>query len=226
MSGRVSVFVKTPGLSPVNTRLAADVGAVAAEAFFTWSVGCVQSAVDSFVGMHPGWEAVWVVAERDAVREGRWVHRPARWGAVWAGHGDLGARMQRAWDEGLASHGASILLGGDTPQLDAVDLGIAAGLAERGHMVVGPSTDGGFWLLAGSAMLPLAAWRDTRWSSPQTLAGFRAALGMDLYELATLTDVDTLDDAVHCAKVLWASTDPAQRALGRWMGEAFALDLE
>lgn len=219
MTGRVVVFVKTPGLSPVKTRLAKGLGVKAAEDFFSRSVACVEAVVDGFVAAKPSWEAVWCVVEPEAVVDGRWSHRPEGWRAVAAGAGDLGLRMQRAWDEAIATKGAAILLGGDTPQVSADDLCQAADLAAAGEVVLGPSTDGGFWLVAGRRPLPQAAWRDTPWSSFHTRTCFEQGLGCGAAYLAVRVDVDTVEDLAPCAEALSGEALDVQRALAAWIGE-------
>jgi hypothetical protein len=45
MSGAIAIFVKTPGVSPVKTRLAANLGQENAEAFHLASSRAVESIV-------------------------------------------------------------------------------------------------------------------------------------------------------------------------------------
>jgi len=79
-----------------------------------------------------------------------------RWGrAVGAdrvelqGTGALGLRMQRQMVQGRR-HGASasVLIGSDLPTLSPADLLAAFDALERGDVVLGPASDGGYWLVA------------------------------------------------------------------------------
>ncbi len=215
MNGRLAVFTKTPGRSPVKTRLAAELGEAPAHAFFARSVAAVTETVQAFLATHPGWTAAWHVAEEDAVDDPRWRTLPA---AVWTGPGDLGARMARAWTAGLATHGASLLLGADAPQVDEGDLAEAAEALASGRTVLGPATDGGFWLAGGTAPLPAAAWTDTPWSSPDTLRRFRPHLG-DPVVLRSLTDVDTAADIAPCLRAFRPPVRGARARAADWLRE-------
>jgi len=107
----------------------------------------------------------------------------------------LGECLLRAASSLLrAGHGAVCLVNSDSPTLP-IDYLVAAAtaLAEAGDRVVlGPSTDGGYYLI-GMKRLHAGLFEDIAWSTEQVLAQtlMRAkALGIPVVELPTWYDVD------------------------------------
>ncbi len=115
-------------------------------------------------------------------------------------HGrDFGTRLERAANEAFAEHGGAVLLaGGDVPDLDASHLeGALRQLAEDSdRVVIGPSPDGGFYLLAASRPLQTAL-REVRWRCRDTLRSLKRALrreGRPVFLLPPLADLDRRSD--------------------------------
>ncbi len=128
------------------------------------------------------------------------------------GDGDLGQRMDRAAQAALADGAANVVvIGGDCPQLTAEHL--AAAFATLGHadVVLGPATDGGYYLIGLRAPQP-TLFQGISWGGAevlvQTLAAARS-ISVKVEQLATLRDVDVPDDLA-----VWAETASA-RAAGR-----------
>jgi rSAM/selenodomain-associated transferase 1 len=187
----LAIFVKTPGLSPVKTRLARGIGPSAAEDFHRHAAAAVADVARQARQTLPALTAYWAVAEAEAMTAPPWRDLPC----LAQGDGDLGARMRHIYDRLRARHGAALLIGADAPQLQATDLQ-AACLALASHdAVIGPSADGGFWLFGGRVALPAAAWDATPWSQADTRERFVDALGaITVATLRTLRDVDDRDD--------------------------------
>ena len=126
------------------------------------------------------------------------------------GDGDLGARMQRALAMGLERHRRVLLLGTDVPSVEPHDLrSAAAALGDGADVVIGPATDGGYWLI-GARRIDASLFDGIAWSTPGVLAATRgriAALGWKAAEIATHADVDLPSDL----EGLWAT--PATAAL-------------
>ncbi|MDQ3161189.1 MAG: DUF2064 domain-containing protein, partial [Pseudomonadota bacterium] len=146
----IAIFVKTPGHSPLKTRLARTIGADAARQFHLLSAAAVAAVACRAQREMPALSTHWAVAEASALDDPAWGSLPL----IAQGDGDLGARMGRVTDALLARFDAALLLGADTPQIEAGDL-IAAvdALASHRH-VMGPSDDGGFWLFATRGKVP------------------------------------------------------------------------
>ena len=117
------------------------------------------------------------------------------------GPGSLGTRMKRQLLIQRSAKQAALVIGSDLPDLNRQDLLLAAErLAER-DLVLGPASDGGYWLIGLSARLLDAPERwplsGIPWGGPQVCqstlkAAWRAGLSTDL--LAERQDVDHLSD--------------------------------
>lgn len=218
MSIGLAILVKTPGHSPVKTRLAADIGTEAAETFHRLAATAVAEVVADACARAPALQACWAVAERGAVDAPLWRRFPR----ILQGEGDLGARMRRVHDALRARHGAALLIGADAPQLRSEDLCAAIAALATHDRVIGPSLDGGFWLFGSCTEVADAAWETTPWSQPQTRTRFLAALGAPAPQaLRSLQDVDTAADLAPLLSALDAlpAPTPAQRALAAWLRE-------
>ncbi|MBK8284775.1 MAG: DUF2064 domain-containing protein [Ahniella sp.] len=189
----LAIFVKTPGLSPVKTRLWPRIGQRCAEVFHLASAEAVAS-VASQAEAQSAMRAYWAVAERPAFDGDHWKTLPK----LGQGEGGLGERMREVHKQLLDRHGAAILLGADTPQLDASCLVRASlWLQEAGaRAVMGRSEDGGFWLFGSNRLLPERAWTDVVYSAPTTAEKFLSGLdtAIDCLALETLHDVDVYED--------------------------------
>ena len=189
MTGGLAIFVKTPSLSPIKTRLASSVGRLRAEAFYLSSAEAVASvALDAQAQGGP--TAYWAVAEPSAIRGDTWADLPRNC----QGGGTLGERMDQVYRLLLPRHRLALLVGDDTPQLTASSLLQAAQWlsASEPRLVLGRAADGGFWLFGSNAALPRAAWCSPRYSSPHTAEDVVTAMGPfgAWLELERSTDVD------------------------------------
>jgi uncharacterized protein len=190
MNGGAAIFVKTPGLSPVKTRLAAGLGTAEAEAWYRLAASAVAAVLATVHGV----TAYWAVAEPLESAAAAWPGLPV----LHQGEGELGERMGRLHAELLARHDFALLLGADTPQVDARLLVDAARWVDDSapRVVMGPARDGGFWLLGANRQPAPEAWLHAPCGRSDTASGFRVALGPlgEWQTLPMLTDVDEADD--------------------------------
>lgn len=115
------------------------------------------------------------------------------------GEGDLGARMQRAFERWWPQAGGVLLVGTDIPALDATVLQTAAQVLQSVDAVFVPSADGGYALVGLRRSTP-ALFADMPWSTPAVMALSRARLlaaGMRHLELPAVHDIDVPADLVH-----------------------------
>lgn len=204
MSVAVAVFVKTPALSPVKTRLAAAIGPEAALALYRASIDCVCAAVDASA-LSPYW----------AVAEAGGATHWSEWPVLLQPEGDLGARMRGVYQQLIQRHPAVLLVGADVPALSADLLGAAAaGLQGAGRRVIAPARDGGFVLFGANVDLGQAPWSAVDYGSPGTAAAFLAQVGADLplLRLPEQQDLDTLDDLRALITQPPAAPNAVQRA--------------
>jgi len=93
-----------------------------------------------------------------------------------------------------------VQVGMDTPQLLVADYLDAGRTVELGSIVLGPATDGGWWLVGLPDARLAAKLVDVGMSQDDTGLQTEKALGGDVVRLRTLTDMDTWDDAVAIAR--------------------------
>jgi glycosyltransferase A (GT-A) superfamily protein (DUF2064 family) len=215
MTGAAAIWVKTPGLSPVKTRLAAGIGREMAERFHTLSAHAVAAVARKVAEERPELLVpYWAVAERGSTGwEGLAV--------VEQGEGTLGERLAHVYDLLLERHGFVLFLGADSPQLTPAALADAAEAARRGSFVLGPAEDGGFYLFGGSRPLPREVWTRVHYSETGTLAELEAGLAEHgtIERAKVLLDVDTREDLPHLRSALISADSllPEQSALAEWL---------
>jgi uncharacterized protein len=114
--------------------------------------------------------------------------------------GDLADRLAHVF---ASVAGPAVLIGMDTPQV-TVDLLVEAAIAlnhGRDASLIGPATDGGFWII-GFGECPPNVFRDVPMSSDHTgdeqLRSMLAA-GLTPRLFPVLSDFDTFDDAIEIA---------------------------
>lgn len=214
----LAIFVKTPGHSPIKTRLAATIGAANAIDFHRLSAAAIMQVVcaarDAGCDLRP----YWAVAEAAALEDPAWRALPR----IAQGEGDLGERLHRIYATLQAGHGRVLLAGADAPQVTIALLrnALAALDDPATPFVLGPARDGGFWLFGGSIPIPETVWRSVGYSRSRTADDLRAALSPSgrVAQLPTLIDVDSAPDLETLAAALDALSEPlpGQRALRAW----------
>ena len=119
-----------------------------------------------------------------------------------AQHGsDLGARMHEAIAYGIAQHGAAAVLGCDVPQCSGTTLRDACEGLARGGAVLGPSADGGYYLI-GLAQARPELFTDITWGGADVRAITVARaqdVGIEFEMLPMLRDIDTPADLAAVA---------------------------
>jgi rSAM/selenodomain-associated transferase 1 len=208
----VCVFVKTPGLSPVKTRLAAGIGQERARRFYELASAAVAAVVQS-----SGFLGFWAVAE--AAGAASWRRFPV----ILQGEGDLGARLDAVYSTARRQAPRVLLIGADAPQITAALLRQAGAALAKAPFVLGPAADGGFYLMGGARDIPREAWLRTPYSARDTAARLMAELSSygRVAPLATLTDVDEQADLLRLRDELLRVEEPLQEqlALLRWLDE-------
>lgn len=190
------VFAKTPTAGQVKTRIGAVVGTEAAVAIYESMLRGIiaESATNEtwrqVIAITPESEAAYFSQlGLDLLRQ---------CGA------DIGQRLSHALNVGIQS-GAErvIVIGSDIPTLKAAELGEAFNRLETVPCVVGPSLDGGFYLIGTSAGrlsgLTDVLNSDIHWSTPLVLKELQdlcQKIDLPLSLLPVKQDIDTYDDWV------------------------------
>ncbi len=122
-------------------------------------------------------------------------------GPCWALHpqpsGDLGDRLLAAVERAIAT-GAKrvVVIGADCPSVDSALLQQAFTALQTHDLVLGPATDGGYYLI-GLRQPVAELFSGIEWGSERVYAQTQAiahALGLSIATLAPLTDIDTAAD--------------------------------
>lgn len=208
MSGAIAVFVKTPGLSPVKTRLAVKLGKETAEAFHLAAARSVSSVVQE-LRKRVDIQSYYAVAEHAALNHNYWQDLPC----LWQGEGGLGERMAHVYQELLATHDFVILVGADIPQMTTTELLSASAWLlheEQARLIFAPSLDGGFWAAGGNCNIPQVIWTDTLYSTSETGAQFLNKIELlgDIKILSSLRDVDEVSDLLPLRDALLNLSEP------------------
>lgn len=224
----LAIFVKTPGHSPIKTRLAASRGRTFAEQFHGRAAACVaestQFAADALAISGSTLRTYWAVAEAEALQSPRWAGLPK----LSQGSGALGQRMAHVHAQLLTVAGSALLVGADSPQITpALIAESCAWLVDpQPRCVIGPALDGGFWLFGSNVAFPQSAWRSVIYSRADTAARFIAALEATVLarwkRLATRVDVDTDRDLAPLCRELGELDNPLpqQARLMQWLLDA------
>lgn len=109
---------------------------------------------------------------------------------------DLGQRMHGALELALQRHDKAVIVGSDCPSVEARYVQAALALLDRHDVVMGPSDDGGYVLLAAKRTVP-AMLDDIEWGSGRVLVQTRDRLdrlGLSHASLEPRWDVDEPED--------------------------------
>lgn len=196
-SPAVIVMCKAPRAGEAKTRLAPALGAegaaaLAARLFADVCAAAAQIAPELFVAYAPadGRAPLEELLRERGVTGVGWIEQ----------HGsDLGGRLADAFARAFAAGlGPIVALGADSPTLPPayVSRALEALASGRADMALGPTEDGGYYLVGLARPAP-DIFRAVEWSTPrayaQTAAG-AARLDLRLLQLPAWYDVDTPAD--------------------------------
>jgi len=112
---------------------------------------------------------------------------------LWQGDGELGGRMQRVLRAGCDGGRRVVILGADVPDLPIASVSAAFEALAAPGVVVGPATDGGYYLIGCHGPVPPVFDLDAGWGTgvvlAETVARLRAA-GVRFELLSPWSDVD------------------------------------
>ena len=183
MTPTLIIMAKPPTLG--KKRLAAEVGAEEA-----LRVNLDLHALTLRAAIDPRWRTLLCVTPDSAVGEPieAWPGEVERFAQ---GEGDLGQRLARV----LTPYKNVAVIGTDCPLLSSAHIEAAFAALERSPFALGPSEDGGFWILAARSGADAArALANVRWSSADAARDVLENLGENVALLPTLYDIDTAAD--------------------------------
>jgi uncharacterized protein len=194
MTAALAIFAKTPGLSSIKSRLAAEIGIELAEQFYCRSVRCIEDLGFGLKNSTNGnLVPSWAVGEVHGLDHHLWQNFERQW----TGSGGLGERLDCIYSTLLEKYEHVIIIGTDSPQLRAEDiLSAHEYLKKNTGFVVGPADDGGYYLFGGNRHLPRDLWTSVSYSVATTCRDF--ILKLKSYGEVSLLernfDIDTYED--------------------------------
>ena len=187
------IFARVPALGRVKSRLAAAVGQPAALAIYHELLTITRTAAEAAEVPTTVWLADATGPEPTDSEAGEWAEMTTRCQQA----GDLGERMTAAFAAAFAAGASRVaIIGTDCPGLRAHHLIQAFALLVEHDVVLGPATDGGYYLLGLRQPHP-ELFQNKAWSTDTVLADPVAdahRLGRRVALLPELRDVDTADD--------------------------------
>lgn len=204
----VAIFVKTPGLTPLKTRLAQDIGEENALKFYRLSLAAIEETLK-----HTGIKAYWAVGEQKGLDDPLW----GGFDRLYTGTGELGERQHNIYSRLQETHQNVALIGADCPQITPHILQSAFALMQDYDFVIGPASDGGYYLFLGSTKLPLKSWTNVTYSQQYTRKQLIHNLPKHPTMLHELSDVDHKKDLYRVIKEMPTTPSAQQKALINWI---------
>jgi rSAM/selenodomain-associated transferase 1 len=184
------IFIRNPVLGKVKTRLARTMGVEEALRIYRLLLDKTRAAV-----MGTTCERWLFYSDGVPTAETEWPRH------LFVEHnqreGDLGLRMEDAFDRAFRG-GAErvVIVGSDCPELSSHILEQAFAALDNVDFVVGPASDGGYYLLGMKVFEP-AVFSGMVWSTEEVLAQTLErvrAMGKSYLLLPTLADIDEASD--------------------------------
>lgn len=185
----VIVFVKNPELGKVKTRLAATLGAEKALEIYNKLLEYTREVMlqisnvkkfiyySSFIDHQDYWDG--------QIFDKRLQSK-----------GDLGDRITSALNDSFKICSSVVIIGSDCPQLSTSHIEEAFEKLKTSNIVIGPSHDGGYYLMGMDRFYPFL-FQDINWSTStvfqETILQAKSK-HLSITQLETLTDVDHEED--------------------------------
>lgn len=192
MKNAIIIFVRNPVLGKVKTRLAKDIGSEKALQVYKKLLQHTHTITadldcDKFVYYADG------ISEHD-IWENSLYKKKVQQGE------NLGDRMMAAFFE-LFQQGYTkiIIIGSDCPDLSGFIVLDAFDKLNEAEVVIGPSSDGGYYLLGMIQYIP-DFFRDKAWSTDKVLSATlldAVRLGKRCQVITELADIDTAEDLLR-----------------------------
>jgi uncharacterized protein len=187
---RLILFARHPVPGQVKTRLIPALGPEGAAALHRrLLLRAFRTARELCASREVGMEIRFAGANEDAMShwlgDDHWCRRQ--------GEGDLGQRMEEAFSASLEEGSqATVLIGSDCPNLTPKRLAAAFEALQSHPVVLGPATDGGYYLVGLTRPVP-ELFRGVAWGSSSVLAESMRNLERVRLRPALLEPLDDLD---------------------------------
>lgn len=182
------IFTRNPELGKVKSRLAKDIGEEKALNIYSELLKHTESI------SAPLDCTKWVFYSENINKNDLWSNtifqKKLQFG------NDLGIRMQNAFQEGFTSGFENIIIiGSDIYDLQQKHIALAFTSLENNNAVIGPSDDGGYYLLGLKKMIP-EVFKNKNWGTDTVLKNTLMDLESHapIYQLENLNDIDVISD--------------------------------
>lgn len=197
MKTAIIIFVRNPELGKVKTRLAKDIGNEQALNVYKELLLYTHDITRGFAGDR-------FVYYADSVTENDLWENSLYQKKLQEGE-ELGDRMMLAFFD-LFQQGYSklVIIGSDCPELSASIIEEAFVRLDDADVVIGPSSDGGYYLLGMKTLIP-ELFKNKQWSTDTVLAGTienTVTLKKECSFLPELSDIDTAGDFYRFPEML------------------------
>ncbi|MGB8329531.1 MAG: TIGR04282 family arsenosugar biosynthesis glycosyltransferase [Polyangiales bacterium] len=202
---QLALFVRPPTAGQVKTRLAAVLGARGAAELYRAFVEDTLSLCSRVREAGQVELALWSAGPLDEVVS-EWASRlgvPVRLQP----DGDLGTRLDAAFEQGFKRFQRVVIIGSDAPTLPLGLIGAAFDALDDAPIMLGPSNDGGYYAIGASQQVR-PSFDGVRWSTPHTMADtVKANVPRPIAVVSPWYDIDEPEDlAILRAHI---STNPA-----------------
>ena len=184
------IFTRNPELGKCKTRLAATIGDEAALKIYEFLLSHthaitknLDAAKHVYYSEYIGENDIWIEGGfQKFLQEGP----------------DLGARLKQAFIDGFkAGFEHIIVIGSDLHDLSQHDLEKAFQVLKEKDAVIGPATDGGYYLLGMRQLIP-AVFENKDWGTSTVLENtIKDLKGLDVAVLPERNDIDRYEDIAH-----------------------------
>ena len=183
----IIVFVRTPELGKVKTRLAKSIGDVSALTIYKLLLKHTETVLHDL-----SFDKVVYYSEKvdeNDFWEARLFEKKRQKGA------DLGKRMQHAFETAFEKGYQKVLIiGSDLFDLKSIHITTAFEALENHDLTIGPSLDGGYYLLGMKELYP-AVFKNKKWGTDSILENTLKDLQQQNVKLLeALNDIDTFED--------------------------------
>ena len=183
----IIVLTRNPELGKVKSRLAKDIGEVAALDVFVKLLEHTEKTIRPINA-----DKAIYYSEKITAND---IWDDAFYKKYLQPNGDLGARIEHAFKNGFdAGYENVIIIGSDLYDLKSSHIETAFDALKKYDTVIGPAKDGGYYLL-GMKTLHTKVFRNKEWGTESVFnATIKDLKDTDLYVLETLNDIDYAED--------------------------------
>jgi rSAM/selenodomain-associated transferase 1 len=163
---QLAVFVRPPTTGTVKTRLAAVLGEHGATALYRAFVEdtlrlCARVATAGRVDV-----TLWSAGDPDEAVQ-QWANRLGTDPRLQP-PGDLGVKLEAAFEDGLRHYERVVIIGSDAPTLPIDLIGVAFAALGEAEMMLGPANDGGYYAIGATNRIR-PGFGGVRWSTAHAL---------------------------------------------------------